>query len=212
MRIDLAQAFYNAAGVTARNDPDHPDSRFAVDRLHERLVRVIRPGMTALDLGCGAGRFTFAMAALGAGCTGIDCAEVPLRHARRIAAQRGSGCVFCRGNVLKLPFGAESFECVLLADTIVEFSPEEMFLLSREVRRVLYPDGLFCVSLKHDAGSCGVRVSQYTVPGRGPFEYHSCPWTVDGVRAALGEQLRFAEGQTLGEGRHWMVFRRESVG
>ena len=38
--------------------------------------------MRALDLGCNAGRFTFAMEDMGAIATGIDFAEIPLRFSR----------------------------------------------------------------------------------------------------------------------------------
>jgi cyclopropane fatty-acyl-phospholipid synthase-like methyltransferase len=55
MQDDLAKAIYNAAGVTAQNDPTNSASSFAVDRIRTFLTTAICPGMRALDLGCGAG-------------------------------------------------------------------------------------------------------------------------------------------------------------
>jgi ubiquinone/menaquinone biosynthesis C-methylase UbiE/GNAT superfamily N-acetyltransferase len=208
MRTDLAEAFYNASGVTARNDPDNPASRFAVDRLSKPLARVLRPGMRALDLGCGAGRFTFAMEALGAVCTGIDCADVPLRHARQLAKRRDDRCVFCCGDVISLPFATQAFDLVLLADSIVEFSPEEIAAVSAEVCRGLRPNGLFCLSFMSDNAVPQRRSSFYTVPEQGAFEYHSYPWTATRTRETVGQSLDFAWAEELEENRHWMVFRK----
>ena len=211
MRTDLAQAFYNAAGVTDRTDPDAPASSFAVERIQDQLESVVRPGMRTLDLGCGAGRFTFAMESLGAIPTGMDCAAIPLDHARQIASQRNCRSRFQQGDILTLPFEKESFDLALLADNIVEFSPEDMETLSCALAGVLATDGIFCLSMKHDESPSGLKVSRYAVPGHGEFEYHTHPWTATRARSAIEKHLAFVREEALGENRHWLVFRKEQT-
>ena len=104
MNRALSADFYNAAGVTPKNDPASPDSRFAVRRLQTVLAAEITPGARALDLGCNAGRFCFAMEEMGARPVGIDHAAVPLRHARSLARDRRSRCRFVEGDLHRLPF------------------------------------------------------------------------------------------------------------
>ncbi len=87
---DATRKFYNVSGVHPTTDPDNPRSQFAVDRYEDYLRKLIKPGMRALDLGCNAGRFTFAMEEMGAVATGIDFAEIPLLHAKKVAEKTGS--------------------------------------------------------------------------------------------------------------------------
>lgn len=209
MRTDLAKAFYNAAAVTERNDPDSAASAFAVDRMRSQLEAIVKPGMLALDLGCGAGRFTFAMESLGAVATGVDCAAVPLEHARRLASQWQSKSCFHQCEALLLPFEESTFDLALLADNIVEFSPADVDLMSAEVARVLVDGGWFCLSLKEDEAPQELMVSRYTVPEHGEFEYHSYPWTAERARTAIGKHLAFVREESLEEGRRWLVFRKD---
>ena len=69
--FDATRKHYNAAGVHPTTDPDNPRSQFAVDRYENHLRKLIKLGMRALDLGCNAGRFTFAMEDMGVIATGI---------------------------------------------------------------------------------------------------------------------------------------------
>lgn len=208
MRADLAQLFYDAAGVTGRNDPDSSESAFAVDRIQHQLESVIWSGMRTLDLGCGAGRFTFAMESLGAIPVGMDCAAIPLDHARQIALQRNCRSRFQQGDILTHPFEKASFDLALLADSIVEFSPNDIEILSSRLTDILAPDGIFCLSMKCEESPSGRRVSRYTVPGQGEFEYHSYPWSTARVRSVVGQHLNLVREEALGEDRHWLVFRK----
>ncbi len=89
---------YNAGGVHPTTDPDNPRSQFAVDRYEDHLRKLVRPGMRALDLGCNAGRFTFAMADMGAIATGIDFASVQLK---RILSDKGMFVVIMHDELVK---------------------------------------------------------------------------------------------------------------
>lgn len=212
MKTELAKAFYNAAGVTEKNDPERPASAFAVDRIRGQLETVVKPGMRTLDLGCGAGRFTFTMESLGAVPTGVDCASVPLEHARHLAAKRYNRSTFHRCDVSCLPFEAGSFDLALLANNIVEFSPDDMDLMSAEVARILVAEGWFCISMRNEDASPELRISRYTVPGHGEFEYHSHAWTAAHARSVIGKHLTFVTEEELGEERYWLAFRNSRQG
>ena len=120
-----ASHFYNATGVLQRNDPESKASRFAVDRFRPQLTRTLTPGMRVLDLACNAGRFVFAAEDLGATATGIDCAAVPLAHARQVSRRRGIRAQFVQGDYAALPHAPGSFDAVLFINNIVECSYDE---------------------------------------------------------------------------------------
>ena len=88
--FDAIRKFYNVSGVHPTTDPDNLRSQFAVDRYEDHLRPLIKPGMRALDLGCNAGLFTFVMEEMGAIATGIDFAEIPILHAKKVAEKTGS--------------------------------------------------------------------------------------------------------------------------
>ena len=212
MRADIARAFYNAAGVSARNDPTNPASFFAVNRIRPLLASVVYPGIRALDLGCGAGRFTFALEDLGAHAIGVDCAEVPLEHAQKIAELKNRTCTFMQCILPSLPFKNKIFDLVvLLANNIVEFSYQDMAEISSQVARVLDEQGLFCLSLKPKDTPNELKVSHFTVPNKGTFEYHSYPWSIQRAKAVIGEYLSFISTEEASDKRWWLTFKKSEV-
>lgn len=96
-KVNEIQKLYNAAGIHPTTDPDNPKSQFGVDRYAKHLSKLIEPGIRALDLGCNAGRCTFAMEDIWAIATGIDCAEIPIQHAKKVARKRNSQCQLFSG-------------------------------------------------------------------------------------------------------------------
>ena len=143
--FDATRKFYNAAGVHPTTDPDNPRSQFAVDRYEDHLCKLIKPGMRALDLGCNAGRFAFAMEDMGAIATGIDFAEIPLRHAKKVADKRGSRCQFNIGDITALPYKADSFDLALLPHNIIYLSYQTLESVSVQLKRILSDNGIFVV-------------------------------------------------------------------
>ena len=72
-------------------------------------------GKKCLDAGCGGGRYSIALAHLGAGqVTGVDLSEMGIADARERAAQLGAEHVcFKVGSVAQLPFDDATFDCVI---------------------------------------------------------------------------------------------------
>jgi ubiquinone/menaquinone biosynthesis C-methylase UbiE len=100
------------------------------------LLGEVRPGDRALDVGCGTGEFTAAMARAGADAIGVDVADAALRRARA----RHPGVEF-RLVPLDgpLPFEDGSFQLVWATEVIEHVGDTARWL--SEVRRVLVPRG-----------------------------------------------------------------------
>jgi len=114
---------------------------FAWKRRWDFLLAHVAPGDAVLDLGCGEGAFTAALAEAGARPVGVDVAEAALRRARerhpeldfRAAAPGGS-----------LPLEDGTVD-VVWASEVLAFVPDTARVLG-EVRRVLRPEGRLLVT------------------------------------------------------------------
>ena len=191
-KINEIQKLYNTSGVHPTTDPDNSKSQFVVDRYAKHLCKLIQPGMHALDLGCNAGRCTFAMEDMGAIATGIDCAEIPILHAKKVAQKRKSQCQFNVGDIGSLPYKENSFDLALLPSNIVEISCQTLENLTVQLKQILSNNGLFVVFmhdefikragqtafLDHYDAPSGAVGGHNTIPGKGIFNYPTYFWTV----------------------------------
>ncbi|MEZ4216615.1 MAG: class I SAM-dependent methyltransferase [Myxococcota bacterium] len=104
-----------------------------------------RPGERALDIGCGAGHTTFALAAAGADVTALDLTDAMLAQTRAGARERGLARVRVeRGDAEALPFPDASFDVVVSRLAAHHFPRAAVF--AREAARVLRPGGRFALS------------------------------------------------------------------
>ncbi len=101
----------------------------------------VRPGDRALDVGCGTGEFTEALAGAGTRPIGVDVAEAALERARARHPGLDFRLVPFDG---PLPFEDNSFE-VVWAGEVIEHVADTARWLS-EVRRVLVPRGRLLIS------------------------------------------------------------------
>ncbi len=214
MDTRIASGFYNLI------EPEHgQERRHLLERIRSQLTRAIRPGMRVLDLGCGAGRYTFAIEELGAFSVGIDCAGKLLEYARDVAHAGGSTARFVQGDYCALPFARESFDAVLLIDNLVECSYDDTDRILRQLTTILTSGGLFCVSMgdhlaRHQQGYSlaefdaltGKKEAAYDPDGRGSVPYHAHFWTLPFARYVLSRHLRFREEESLSPGKHWLVY------
>ena len=117
-----------------------PTTDIDVLRRHAELA-----GKDVLDVGCGHGRLTRELAALGARVTGIEISEEQLAAAR--AADDGTVATrYLVGRAEALPLPIESFDLVVFRASLHHVPPELMAAALREAARVLRPGRLLYVA------------------------------------------------------------------
>ncbi len=97
-----------------------------------------------LDLGCGAGGTTIALAQSGAGVTAVDPNPDKVRRLRQVTQAAGLQVEVRTGDAATLDFADEAFDWVILQDVLEHLQSPKRAL--REVRRVLKPGGKLYVS------------------------------------------------------------------
>jgi 2-polyprenyl-3-methyl-5-hydroxy-6-metoxy-1,4-benzoquinol methylase len=105
------------------------------------LLEAVSAHQRVLDVGCGEGRLTAALAAVGADVLGVDVAEEPLRRAREQHPQLSFALVQAEG---EWPLQDASFD-VVWAGEVIEHVADTTAWLS-QVRRVLRPQGTLLLS------------------------------------------------------------------
>jgi ubiquinone/menaquinone biosynthesis C-methylase UbiE len=105
-------------------------------------------GLRILEVGCGGGQNSIALARWGATCVGIDPSVQQLAHARRLADEHGLPVKFANGIAEDLgDFRDESFDLVLSSYAFDYVA--DLGRAFREAWRVLEPGGLFVFCQSH---------------------------------------------------------------
>jgi ubiquinone/menaquinone biosynthesis C-methylase UbiE len=161
-RINLS-LFSSVQGVNAFSDA----RLFSVERTVFR--RHLRPPARVLDLGCGVGRTTTALAEMGFDVIGLDASSAMVTRARA-ALPDGT---FAIGNACALAFRDHSFDVVLFSFNGLDYiCPESKRLQAlAEMRRVLRSGGLLVLSSHNRWG---------LISGRSGIGYYR--WLVGFVR------------------------------
>jgi ubiquinone/menaquinone biosynthesis C-methylase UbiE len=105
------------------------------------LLGEVRSGDRALDIGCGTGEFTAAMAAAGARAVGVEVASAAVERARARHPGLDFRLVPIDGS---LPLKDNSFDLVWASEVIEHVTDTARWL--SEVRRVLAPGGRLLVT------------------------------------------------------------------
>lgn len=107
-------------------------------------------GRRVLDLACGTGNASLAVARRAAEVTGLDASDRLVRVARARAAEAGVTAEFVVGDFHELPFEDNSFDVVVSVFGVIFADPATT--VGAEIRRVLKPGGIAVVTGWNEAG------------------------------------------------------------
>ena len=113
------------------------------------LEVVPAPGRRTLDLGCGEGRLSRDLKALGHHVVGVDLSETLLAS----AAEADAAIETHRADAASLPFADASFDCVVAFMSLQDV--ERLDESVAEASRVLEPGGVLSVAIVHPLSSAG---------------------------------------------------------
>jgi SAM-dependent methyltransferase len=186
--------------MTSVYDSERLADGYAFDRppVHEiilRSARLDRQADHALDIGCGAGLSTAALAPLAAQVTGLEPIPAMLAHRRTVAPHAR----FIVGQAERLPFAPESFDLVAAAGSL---NYADLPSALAEIARVLTRDGTFLlydfsvgrrsVSGNELAGWFASFEQRFPwPPGWQPLDVHELPLAAYGLRL-----VGYAEAET----------------
>jgi len=213
---DLATDFYEYGwGQSFHFAPRHQGESFEASiARHEFFLAArlgLRPGMTAIDLGCGVGGPMRAIARFsGAEIIGINNNEYQIRRGEKHTRDAGLGdhCRFLKADFMALPLGDASLDAAYAIEATCH-APDKLALF-KEIARVLRPGARFagyewCLTGRYDASDAEHRAIK-----KGIEEGNALPdiWPTQGVVSALrGAGLRVIESVDLalevGAGTPW---------
>ena len=98
----------------------------------------VAPGQRALDVGCGTGTISLALAERGARTVGVDASEPYLEGARRLRSH--PDVTYEHGDACRLVYPAASFDACV-STLVIDVIPE-VELVAAEMRRVTRPGGV----------------------------------------------------------------------
>lgn len=171
-RLDPQAAY----ALWAANYPPRPHNRLMA--IEQATVLSLLPdvrGLTALDAGCGTGRYLNALRERGAVAIGVDLSNAMLSQARKVSRP------LARADICALPFDAMSLDFVICALALGDVAEIELAL--GEMARVLRPGGRLIYSVVHPSGA--------TAGWSRTFESHGRQCAIDGHWHSL-EQHRHA--------------------
>ncbi len=113
------------------------------------LRAFLRPSDRILDLGCGWGRLSLALAAEGYRVNGLDLSENLVEFGRKRAAKAGLGVHLSTGNMLSCPFRGDSFDKVFCFWGVYNhlLASDEQSRGLVEMHRVLKPGGAALIEM-----------------------------------------------------------------
>jgi len=120
--------------------------RDAACRHFGRETDQLRPlkGLTALDVGCGAGIVTESLARMGAAATGLDASDDAIAAARLHAGDSGLDIDYCAGSAEALAEEGRTFDLITALEVVEHVADVDLFLGA--LARLLKPGGLLVFS------------------------------------------------------------------
>lgn len=145
---DYYDSEYFEAGKEHLLDPGSPFQRYRV----RKVLDIHRPGASdaVVDLGCGWGTFTFALAPQVGEVVGVDFSEKSIELCRqRLAGRALSSVRFLCADAGDTGLDAGAFDVVVAADLFEHLYPDDSARVVREAYRLLRPGGRLLVWTPH---------------------------------------------------------------
>jgi SAM-dependent methyltransferase len=161
--------------IPGQVEPDLWAEHFSRYRFAASLSKSLLRPPEILDIGCGAGYGTAALAESASSATGIDLAPDAIDYAR--AHYTNPHLRFLPGSAMALPFADASFD-LITAFEVIEHLADGATLLA-EARRVLRPNGVLLVSTPNTTYYAETRAQE------GPNPYHVHEFTFDEFASAI---------------------------
>lgn len=124
----------------------------------------------ALDLGCGVGRHSLVLAALGFETHAFDGSDAGLTHLAESVRHRKLSITTRQGLMTDLPYADASFDYVLAFNVIYHGDRPVVAQAVSEIRRVLKPGGIYqgtMLSKRDVSRLCGREVAPHTFINEG---------------------------------------------
>ena len=107
------------------------------DRMFGQIKNLIRPASTVIDVGCGTGRFSFAVADKVSHVTGIDLSEKNIRKAKQNLANKPDPKItFYHSLLSDLLKRNLHFDYAVMTYVIHEVDPDERLNLVKEISQI----------------------------------------------------------------------------
>src|SRR5262245_59848471 len=148
MSAEPWHAFFDAHYVLAYASLQ-PDDRSRAEALAAARLAGVAPGAPVLDVPCGYGRHSVALAVEGCRVVGLDQSVPQLAEARR---RRGltHGLALVRGDYRQIPLASGTFAAAFTLHSSLGYTDEDADrAVLREIRRVLRPGGPLLVETNH---------------------------------------------------------------
>jgi ubiquinone/menaquinone biosynthesis C-methylase UbiE len=169
---ERVRAFYDAYGIKEWERLASSAHRKVIYHLHWHFLREhLGPGRAVLDAGCGAGRFSIAIAETGSPVVALDISGEQLRIARSKVEEAGMEppvTSYLVGDVRALPFPDASFDTTVCYGAVLNYLFADAEGALRELVRVTRPGGAVLVSvgsrwgcLRFVAANEGVDVADF---------------------------------------------------